>query len=79
VSYEFLFIYDLKKRKLLQCLKCEHFISVVLEDEVVRVKIWDNKKALAGSIVVQPDQGCKRLEYEIKVIIRHYSPNFIFA
>jgi hypothetical protein len=55
VSYEYFFIFDIKKKKLVQKLRCDSFISVaVLEDDHVRVKIWDKKRQKEGFVKFLP-------------------------
>ena len=49
VSYEYIFIYDIKKRKLAQKLRCDSFIAIYLVDqEYIRIKLWDKKKQKEG-------------------------------
>ena len=80
VSYEYLLIFDIKKKKLVQRLRCDSFISVFLvENDYVRIKVWDKKKQKEGYIQFLPESGCKKIAYEINVIIRHFTPNFIFV
>ncbi len=80
VSYEYMFIYDLKNTKLVQKLKCDSFISVALLDgQNIRLKLWDKKSAREGFLTFEPESGQKKLVYEINVIIRHFTPNFIFS
>jgi hypothetical protein len=81
VSYEYLFIYDIAKKRFLQVVKCENLLSVHLKEEgqgSLRLKIWDKKSNREGSITLTPDGGCRKLASEINTIIRHFSPNIKF-
>ena len=74
-----MFIYDLKKGKLVQILKCEEFLSVsVLENDLIRVKLFNKKAGKEGFINFLPYSGCKKIAHEINAIIRHFTHNFIF-
>ena len=55
VSYEYLFIYDIKKKKLAQKLRCDSFVSVnIFENDYVKIKLWDKKKQKEGIIQFLP-------------------------
>lgn len=79
VSYEYLFIYDISRHKLVQTLKCEEFLGVtLLQDGSLKLKLFDKKTNRVGELVFKPDGGCRKLASEINVIIRHFEPSFKF-
>ena len=77
VCYEYLFIYDIKKRKLVQKLKCSSFLAVSVEaNDYVRVKLYDEKNRREGHVRFLPESACRKIAYEINAIIRHWNPGF---
>lgn len=49
-----------------------------MNEDALRIKIWERKTNREGYITVVPDGGCRKLASEIKAVIRHFSPNFKF-